>query len=96
MDAFPLRSAFKRAARGRKWCLRRCWSSTMSKIVLNSVKRVLGEAGFDVETTTSGRQGLEWALGKAYDLVITDIRMPDVGGMIILKDVKRARPEVLW
>jgi DNA-binding response OmpR family regulator len=64
------------------------------QVVLKSVKKALGHAGFDVDVTLSGREGLESALNRAYDLVITDIRMPDVGGMIILKDVKRAKPEV--
>jgi DNA-binding NtrC family response regulator len=64
------------------------------QIVLNSVSRVLVQAGFDVEVTLSGRQGLEWALNKAFHLVITDIRMADMGGMILLKDIKRAKPEV--
>jgi FixJ family two-component response regulator len=64
------------------------------QIVLNSVKRILGQAGFEVETTLKGRQGLEWALNKTYDIVLTDIRMPDIGGMIVLRDIKRAKPEV--
>jgi len=64
------------------------------QIVLNSVSRVLVQAGFDLEATLSGRQGLEWALNKAFHLVITDIRMADMGGMILLKDIKRAKPEV--
>jgi DNA-binding NtrC family response regulator len=64
------------------------------QIVLNSVIRILGQASFDVEATLNGRQGLNWALNKTYDLVLTDIRMPDMGGMIILKDIKRAKPEV--
>jgi DNA-binding NtrC family response regulator len=64
------------------------------QIVLNSVSRVLAQAGFDVEVTLSGRQGLEWALNKAFHLVITDIRMADMGGMILLKDIKRAKPEL--
>jgi FixJ family two-component response regulator len=64
------------------------------QIVLNSVKRILDQAGFDVDTTLSGRQGLEWAISKTYDVVLTDIRMPDIGGMIVLRDIKRAKPEV--
>jgi DNA-binding NtrC family response regulator len=64
------------------------------QIVLNSVSRVLVQAGFDVEVTLSGRQGLEWALNEAFHLVITDIRMADMGGMILLKDIKRAKPEL--
>jgi DNA-binding NtrC family response regulator len=64
------------------------------QIVLNSVKRILGQEGFDVETTLSGCQGIEWALNKSYDIVLTDIRMPDIGGMIVLRDIKREKPEV--
>ncbi len=64
------------------------------QIVLNSVKRILGQAGFDVVTTPSGRQGLEWALKDPFDVVLTDIRMPDIGGMIVLRDIKRAKPEI--
>ena len=63
-------------------------------IVLQSVGKILRAEGFDVEVASSGREGLERALRDAYDMVITDIRMPDIGGMRILRDVKRARPAV--
>ena len=61
------------------------------KIVLDSVKKIL-EEDYDVEVTLSGRQGLEWAVQKDYDVVMTDIRMPDIGGMLVLRDIKRAKP----
>jgi DNA-binding NtrC family response regulator len=32
------------------------------------------------------------ALQKAYDLVLTDLRMPDIGGMRVLRDIQRAKP----
>lgn len=32
------------------------------------------------------------ALQKPYDLVLTDLRMPDIGGMRVLRDIKRAKP----
>ena len=62
------------------------------QIVLNSVNRILGHGEYDVEATLSGRQGLEWALSKSYDIVLTDVRMPDMGGMLILRDIKKAKP----
>jgi DNA-binding NtrC family response regulator len=62
------------------------------QIVLDSVKRILDEGSYEVETTLSGRQGLEWALQNSYDVVLTDIRMPDIGGMLVLRDIKRAKP----
>jgi len=61
------------------------------KIVLDSVRKILHE-NYDVEATLSGRQGLEWAVQKDYDVVLTDIRMPDIGGMLVLRDIKRAKP----
>jgi DNA-binding NtrC family response regulator len=62
------------------------------QIVLNSVTKILGQGDYEVETTLSGRQGLEWGLNKRYDIVLTDVRMPDIGGMLVLRDIKRAKP----
>jgi len=62
------------------------------RIVLDSIDKILRAENFDVEVSISGRQGLEWAILKDYDVVLTDLRMPDIGGMRILRDVKRAKP----
>lgn len=62
------------------------------QIVLDSVSRILAEENFAVDVTLGGREGLEWAIQKNYDIVLTDIRMPDIGGMRVLRDVKRAKP----
>jgi len=61
------------------------------KIVIDSVKKSLEEK-YDVEATLSGKQGLGWAIQKDYDVVLTDIRMPDIGGMLVLRDIKRVKP----
>ncbi len=61
------------------------------QIVLDSVKRILSEADYEVEATLSGGRGLEWGVQKDYDVVLTDIRMPDIGGMLVLRDIKRAK-----
>ena len=62
------------------------------RIVIDSITKILKEEHIDVEATLSGRQGVDMALQKAYDLVLTDLRMPDIGGMRVLRDIKRARP----
>jgi DNA-binding NtrC family response regulator len=62
------------------------------KIVLDSVHKILSAEGFTVDTAISSRQGLDQALSREYSLVLTDIRMPEIGGMRILRDIKRARP----
>jgi len=61
-------------------------------IVLESVRKVLGAEEFETDLALSSRQGLDWALARDYALVLTDIRMPEIGGMRVLRDVKRAKP----
>lgn len=62
------------------------------RIVLDSVVRILKEENFRVDTSLSGLAGLARAVEKAYDIVLTDLRMPDIGGMRVLRDIKRAKP----
>ncbi|HVO38165.1 MAG TPA: response regulator [Spirochaetia bacterium] len=64
------------------------------QIVLVSVQRILEAEGFTVDLSASGKQGRAWALERAYDLVLSDIRMPEVGGMRVLRDIKRAKPHL--
>lgn len=62
------------------------------RIVLDSITKILKDEDFAVDVNLSGRQGLELALQKDYDIVLTDLRMPDIGGMRVLRDIKRAKP----
>ena len=64
------------------------------KVVLDSVNNILTDEGYDVETNLSGRDGLTEALHADYDIVLTDIRMPDIGGMKVLRDIKRSKPSL--
>ena len=62
------------------------------QIVLDSVSRILTDENYEVDVSLSGREGLNQAIEREYDIVLTDIRMPDIGGMRVLRDVKRAKP----
>ena len=64
------------------------------KVVLDSVNKILADEGYDVETNLSGREGLKEALNSDYDIVLTDIMMPDIGGMKVLRDIKRKKPSL--
>lgn len=61
------------------------------QIVLDSVEKILGSENYEVDTSIEGVKGLQRALGGQYDVVLTDIRMPDIGGMRVLRDIKRAK-----
>ena len=64
------------------------------QIVLDSVRKVLEAEGMSVDASLSGREGLAWALARPYDLVLSDIRMPEIGGMRVLRDIRRAKPSL--
>jgi len=63
-------------------------------IVLDSVSRILKDDNFKVDTSLSGLEGLTRAVEGPYDIVLTDLRMPDLGGMRVLRDIKRAKPSL--
>lgn len=50
--------------------------------------------GYVCETASSGEQALERFRRDAFDLVVTDVRMPGMTGIDLLKHVKAADPEV--
>jgi len=64
------------------------------QIVLDSVSKILTGENYEVDVSLSGRKGLESAIQKDYDIVLTDIRMPDIGGMRVLRDIRRAKPSL--
>lgn len=64
------------------------------RIVLDSITRILKDEGFKVDTCSNALKGLKRAAEKHYDIVFTDLRMPDIGGMRVLRDIKRVRPEL--
>ena len=64
------------------------------QIVLDSVSQILMDENYEVDVSLSGREGLDWAIERPYDIILTDIRMPDIGGMRVLRDVKRIKPSL--
>ncbi len=63
-------------------------------VVLKSSLRILRSENYEIDTAPSGIEGLEKATAKKYDIVITDLKMPKLGGMEILKTLKKEQPDV--
>jgi DNA-binding NtrC family response regulator len=59
------------------------------------LKRNLELENLRVDTATGGRQGLELLKKHYYDLVITDIKMPELSGLDVLRIIKQGREEGL-
>jgi DNA-binding NtrC family response regulator len=58
--------------------------------ILDTVRILLKNEGFDVTVAQGGKAGLEAVRTGSHQIVLTDIRMPGVGGIDILK-ASRAR-----
>jgi len=52
----------------------------------------LREAGYDVTHTADGQEALAILRDRVFDCVITDVRLPGVDGIEVLKAAKTARP----
>jgi len=55
------------------------------------LKKILEAGGFDVEMASSARAACELLRSRRYQLVITDLRMPDMSGIDLLKGVRAER-----
>ena len=59
--------------------------STPIRVLLATV---LAEAGYDVETASDGESALARAAHTAYDLVVTDMTLPGIGGSELIRSLR--------
>ncbi len=64
-------------------------------IVLKSCLKIFRkQSSYVIDTASSGTEGLQQAQKKKYDIVITDLKMPQLGGMEVLKTLRTDQPDV--
>jgi DNA-binding NtrC family response regulator len=63
-------------------------------IVRASCRRALGNGERTVDTAASGTEALKKIDEGHYDVVLLDIKMPDVDGLEVLQRVKESHPEI--
>jgi len=61
--------------------------------VAKGLEMVLSEEGFDVNLAGTGELALEAFKQKRFDLLVADLRLPDINGMEVIKQVKAEKPE---
>ena len=62
--------------------------------IRNTLKEILADEGHEVEVAENGKQGLEMAQAKAYDLIFSDIKMPELDGLEVLKALKEGEEAI--
>jgi two-component system response regulator HydG len=56
--------------------------------VRDSMERTLRGAGYSVQAAANGEEGFEMARGGAYDVILSDMRMPGISGLDILRQLR--------
>lgn len=63
------------------------------RIVLDSVKKVFTDEGFDVTATDNPDEGLRLASSSSFDVILVDWKMPGFDGMDVVEELDRRAPD---
>jgi two-component system phosphate regulon sensor histidine kinase PhoR len=61
--------------------------------VVETIARMLAIEGYEVDTALSGKDGIDLFKQKPYDMVLTDLRLGDLSGTDVLREVKAIHPQ---
>lgn len=63
------------------------------RAIRNTLKEILEFEGYIIDVAENGRAGLDRALAGAYDLIFTDIKMPELDGLEFLSKYRAGMAE---
>jgi DNA-binding NtrC family response regulator len=62
--------------------------------ICETLSDILEEAGYEVFTACNGQNALEKIRFDSFNLVITDIKMPIMDGMALLKEIEKSHANI--
>lgn len=63
-------------------------------VILQLFRDILTRINYEVKTATSGKEGIKLFEDERFDLIITDIKMPGISGIDIIRHVRENNNEV--
>ncbi|MFQ5835030.1 MAG: response regulator [bacterium] len=58
------------------------------------LRELLSEEGYPVKMAQNGKEALLKARKESFDLVLTDLRMPEMDGVQLLKELRKITPDI--
>jgi len=65
------------------------------KGIREGCRRILASEGYAVDVGSNGKEGLELAKAKQYDLLLVDLMMPVMGGIELMEELRKFDSEVI-
>jgi len=62
--------------------------------LLETIGELVAEAGYDVTLTTSGRKALRMHQARPFDVIVTDIFMPELDGLELILALRQSASPV--
>lgn len=63
-------------------------------VVIKSAERVLRSEGYSIEGALGGKEAIMKIEQSDYDLVFTDLKMPEVDGITLIRWIKKTKPSI--
>ncbi|OHD53299.1 MAG: hypothetical protein A2014_06370 [Spirochaetes bacterium GWF1_49_6] len=64
--------------------------------ICNMVQRFLGMNNYESDSACNGKEALNKIQNGKYDIVLTDIKMPEMDGLTLMKLAKSVKPEIIF
>ncbi len=58
-------------------------------------QRLLEDEGYSVDTAENGEEGIRLGTSKEFDVALIDLKMPDIDGMDVLKEIITVHPNTI-
>jgi two-component system NtrC family sensor kinase len=64
-------------------------------VIAQLIADVLGGEGFEVDTAPHGLAALDRLANRTYDVILSDLRMPELDGLGLFREIEQRYPELL-
>jgi len=65
------------------------------EIVGESLRKIFSREDYEIETAYNGQEGIRKARSESFDLMIVDLKMPDISGLDVISAIKEEQPDAM-